>query len=257
MTEKTPNKFKHLLKIAKTLGIALGIIIVIIIIMDKIVMPAYVQLGDEVEMPDVTERDYTEALMILKEHDFKVIKEGKYNPYRNVGIVLSQNPEPFTVVKEGRTVQLTVSLGEQLVKVPNLVGISERDAEIKLLERNLNLGDIYYKPSNFPEGTIISQQYEPLMEVSKNTDIDITVSIGSEQQDVILPNLVYKSLNDAENILKRKGLYLGDIQAQVNNTLLPNTVVNQFPPPGFTLSLGDTVFIVISMIDSSATHKFD
>lgn len=231
--------------------IIISVLIVLFLIADKIVMPMYVHLGDEIEMPDVTEHDYAEALVILKQHGFKVKKEGKYDPYHNVDVVLFQNPAPYTTVKRGRLVRLTVSLGEQLAKVPDLIGISERDAEIRLSERNLKLGEKIPLTSSYPAGIIISQQYEPMMEVKKWTVINITVSIGPEQSDVIMPNLINKSLREAENIIRGRGLYIGNVEYLIKNKYVPNTILNQFPSPGAMITIGDTVFFSVSKIDST------
>ena len=53
-------------------------VIFFVIIMDKIVMPFYVQLGDEVDLPDVIEMPLIEAQRLLSEQGFQVVSEHEF-----------------------------------------------------------------------------------------------------------------------------------------------------------------------------------
>lgn len=255
MDKKESGIFAKIIKILKIGGIGAGAIIIFILLMDKVIMPLYVGYGNEVTLPDVTQNDYSSAVISLHKLGFKVVKESKYDPYANTGIVLSQNPLPFTVVKKGRTVHLTVSLGEQKVTVPNLVGISARDAEIKLQENNLMAGEIEYQFSSMPEGIVINQQYESMTELKKGTQVSFTISSGEEKKQVIMPNTINKSISIAVDMVKREGLVVGKSLFEVRNDLLPNTVIFSHPSEGQILIPGDTVYFIISKIDTSSTRK--
>ncbi|MCH7782032.1 PASTA domain-containing protein [candidate division KSB1 bacterium] len=217
-------------------------------------MPLYVRLGDEIEVPDVTEKTDVEAVLELRRYGFEAeITVQKYDPYHAKNIILSQIPEPYTRVKKGRKVVLTRSLGERNVIVPNLISLSVRNAELELSRNNLRKGEIFYNPSaEFPEGVIISQSYEAGMVVRGATVIDITVSEGPVSQKSIVPSLQEKTLDNATRISRDNKLKLVVIDALINNDYLPNTILIQYPQPGDTLSSGDSVLVVISKIDSIA-----
>ncbi len=256
MTEDIESRsklFKWMVFLFKYGMITILAVVMCFFAMDKIIMPLYVGHGNDVEMPDVTQRDYAEAIVILHTAGFRVVKESKYDPYARPGIVISQKPIPFNIVKEGRTINLTVSLGRQKVLMPNIMGISARDAELKLLESGLKPGEVDYSPSSFPEGTVISQQFENPMELEKGTKVSFAVSTGAEKENVKMPNTVNKSISVAINMVRKLGLIVGQSFARVQNDLLPNTVLVQMPNAGQTVSPGDTVLFIISKIDTSNT----
>ncbi|MFC1492976.1 PASTA domain-containing protein [candidate division KSB1 bacterium] len=256
MEKNESDIFPRLIKLLKFSGIGIASFVVFILLMDKVIMPIYVGYGNEVSLPDVTQSDYASAVISLHNLGFKVIKESKFDPYASTGIVLSQNPLPFTVVKKGRTVHLTVSLGEQKVTVPNLVGISARDAEIKLQENNLKVGEIEYQFSSMPEGIVINQQFESMTQLKRGTVVSFTISSGEEKKQVVMPNTINKSVTIAVDMVKREGLVVGTSLFEVRNDLLPNTVIFSHPSEGQVLIPGDTVYFIISKIDTSSTKKY-
>jgi len=255
MPQKETSLFFRLVLVIKISIIVFIVFFVLFLIMDNIIMPMYVHLGDEVDMPDVTEMADVEALAKLKDYGFKIKKEEKYDSYRSAGIVLDQSPPAFTSVKKGRLVRLTVSLGEKKVPVPDLIGISERDAEIRLQESSLKLGKKYRKLSSYPEGTVISQLYQPMMQVSKGTEVSITVSLGQLPDEIIMPNVINKNVSDAVETVEKKGLIVGELRFQIRNNLLPSTVIKQIPAAGHVMALHDTVYLTISRIDTIYSQK--
>jgi len=256
MQENITTKLSRYLRYFIYCVIAFCIVFALFFIMDEIVMPLYVRHGDEIPMPDVTGKDHFDAKKELELYGFIVNDTTrKYHPYRQAGEVLSQFPTYETKVKKGRTVYLTISLGGEKVKVPDLFQKSVRDAEILLLRNNLKLGrKIYYAFSReYPEGVVIEQLYEAGMEVPKGTIVHITVSRGQEPQNVPVPYVENKLLENAVDILEKNGLYAGRVvyQLDVNNEYLPNTVLLQDPKPGEIVAPGDSVHLWVSKIDTT------
>lgn len=258
MDKEFTIKYARYIRYIKYFTIASGVLFLTFLILDKIVMPLYIRLGDEIEMPDVTEKSDYEAITELRRFGFEVeIREKKYDPYHAENVVLSQSPEPFTRVKKGRLVRLTISLGERNVTVPDLISRSIRDAEVLLIKNNLRIGDTYYSPSSeFPEGVITSQSYEAGMMVKGGAKINITVSEGPVAQRIIVPSIQDKTLDNALKIISTNKLKLIVYDEFLDNDYLPNTILTQFPQPGDTLSSGDTVFVVISKIDSTGLDNY-
>jgi len=252
MPEYFTSIYSKYTKHIKYFVVTSSVIFVLFLMMDKIVMPLYVRLGDEIEVPDVTEKTDVDAVLELRRFGFEAeITDQKYDPYHAKNVILSQIPEPFTIVKKGRKVVLTRSLGERNVTVPNLISLSLRDAELKLSRNNLRKGAVFYNPSSeFPEGVIISQSYEAGMTVRGATEIGITISEGPIAQRIIVPLIQEKTLDNAIRILNDNMLNLEIYRETVNDDYLPNTILAQIPLYGDTVSSGDTILVVISKIDS-------
>ena len=235
--------------------IVFSVVFLLFIIMDKIVMPLYVRLGDEIKMPDVTGEDRYEAKLQLERLGFKVDdNEKKYHPYSQLGEVLSQSPPPFTRVKKKRLVRLTISLGEEKIKVPDLFLLSPREAELELLKNNLKLGKrIFIFLPEYTEGVVIAQSYEKDMEVPKGTVVNITINRGQKPENVTVPYVENNLLENAIDILEKNLLHAGPIEYQldINNEYLPNTVLFQNPKAGEIVFPGDSVQLWISKIDTT------
>jgi len=204
------------------------------IIMNYIVLPIYVNQGSRLSVPKVVGLPLERAKVALDSARMQPIEaETRPDPTHPAGTVISQNPLPGAVVKEGRRVYLAVSGGEIMVVVPLLRGKSTRDARFALERYGLKLGPIGSDFSeSFPENTVMDQSVPADREVAKGSAVGITVSRGKSLLEVSIPAVVGKSLTEAEKILHAAGLKVGIVTYQPGFDLLPNTVVDQFPRPG-------------------------
>ena len=223
-------------------------VIFFVIIMDKIVMPFYVQLGDEVDLPDVIEMPLIEAQRLLSEQGFQVvIRDSLYDTNHPVGIVIEQNPYPYAVVKEGRRVYITVSIGEKPIVMPNLFGVSPREAELILDTHDLKIGAKHYVPSDmYQEGTVMGQSYPQGQDIKSGVRIDIIISLGRISAKTVVPDLIGKSLHEARERLRAVKLNLAGIEWEERDNILPETVISQSLPAGQNFSPEETISLVVS-----------
>lgn len=210
-------------------------------------MPWYVDRGGEMSTPSVIGMKFEDAQRLLDSLGLNGMQgdiraDHKYP----VGSVINQNPPPGKLVNHGRRIYLTISGGEKLVVVPNLRGRTVRDGTFRLEREGLKLGSIEYATSDeFPPNTIISQQIPPDMKVRHDTYVSVVVSEGKTSNRVAVPNLNGKTLADAEQALKAIGLVLGNVAFEPLPSFLPNTIIDQFPHSGETVSQGQAVDVVV------------
>ena len=136
-------------------GIAVGILL----LLEIIVMPLYVRQNKSQYLIDVTYKSLNQAQQILRAEGFKVvINDTLYSSDFEPNTVVDQFPEPSTRVKTGRTIHLKISKLNKLVEVPNLIGQSQRSADILLKTIGLTIDTVYteYNP-DFPNGTVAWQ----------------------------------------------------------------------------------------------------
>lgn len=217
------------------------------VLLNYVIMPWYVYHGGTLTVPDVTKIPYEEALKRLDEAGLVAVESDKVldNQYP-AGTVLIQNPEAGAIVKHGRHVYLTICGGELQVVVPSLRGRSLRDARFAIERNGLVVGDVYYAASDSsPVNTVISQTLTPSERVKKGTPISITVSSGRESSTIEVPDLTGKSFSEAERILTRMGLKVGQIFFQPSAELLPNTIIGQLPLPGSPVDSATTVDLYV------------
>ena len=144
-----------------------------------------------------------------------VVKKGDpvYSDDVEQGEVVSVSPSEGAEVKEGTTVTLVISKGNQPTKVPKLTGKSQSDAEAALSQAGLSGNATEDYSDTVEKGLVISQDTDAGKEVSKGTTIGYVVSKGPKLTVVPVPSIISFDKNTAEKKLKEAGLtpeYIGD-----------------------------------------------
>jgi beta-lactam-binding protein with PASTA domain len=228
-----------------------GMLIFLALLFEFVVMPLYTKHGAERELPDVTEKSFGEAKALLESKGFRVVKEPKpkYDPVYPAGTVIFQNPAPYSHVKRGRRIYLTLSAGERMVEIPNVIGASERDAEFVLKRAGLSVGEVYYDYSNyFPAGVVSLQSATAGDTLVENSIVDITVSIGSLPSHFYVPDVRGKSLDSAKKLVLQAGLRLGEVTYEETNAYVPETVLGQKLSAGAEVARGTAVDLIVSRL---------
>ena len=224
------------------------ILLLWVLLMDWIVMPTYTHHGQERELPDVTEMLFDEAKVMLESRGFKIVKDQvKNDPDYPAGSVIFQNPAPYSKIKKGRRIYVTVSSGEVTVSVPKLIGTSERDAAFLLHQAGLTLGNVEYEYTGYyPAGVVCGQSLSPGTEVERKTLMDFTVSRGPLPDRFLVPNAVGMNVESAQKIIRGAGLNVGEITDELNRRLVPGTVLIQSVKPGSEVRQGTRIDLVVS-----------
>jgi beta-lactam-binding protein with PASTA domain len=234
-----------------------AVLFLLFLFFDYLFMPWYVNHGGTVQVPNVVGMREADALRMLDSLEFVPrISETRPDKRYPEGYVVLQNPAAEQVVKPGRRIYLTVSGGEQLVPVPILRGRSLRDAKFTLERFGLKLGNTLLQVSQeFPEGTIIAQDSLLGQKVRRGTIVNVIVSAGPSLDSLSVPNVIGRSLSDAQRILTGKNLKVGNITYQTNSEYLPNTVLDQFPKPDAVLSAGKAVDLFIAQAPEKKNNR--
>lgn len=208
--------------------------VVLFVLVDDVVMPAYVQQGKTTLVPNVVGQKAAIAREGIQKSGLVPIEsEYKQDKQYPEGTIIQQNPLGGSEVKFGRGVYLTISGGEALIVVPNLRGRSMRDASFTLERYGLKVGNMEYQPSDtLFENTVIGQSIQPGASARSGSAIDLIVSQGKNADRLPVPALLMKTFSEAEKLLAASGLTLGKVTYQVSLDLLPNTVIEQYPRAG-------------------------
>ena len=221
-------------------------VVVLLIILDVIILPIYVS-AEEYTVPNVIGTQKDEAIRILSDLKLNpIVTTSRYDEKYPKDHVIFQKPFPNSTVKEGRRIYLTISGGEQIIEVPNLINKTIRDAKITLERYGLMLGKVDSVESEFPPNIICEQEFLEGRQVTRGTAIGLKISLGPKLGMIRVPNILGRSLNEAEKILKSNSLKVGIKTYITSTTLLPNTVIDQQPSEGELVPLSDSVNVVLS-----------
>lgn len=247
-----------ILTILKRGAIVLVIAIAVFFVMDDIVMPRYVQQGETTYVPDVVGREEEAALRALEDAGLRpTVAEIRMDRNHPEGTVASQTPAAGSEVKYGRGVYLTISGGEAPATVPALRGRSLRDARLALERFSLRVGEITYEVSGqFPENTVMEQSIPSGTTMRSGTSVDLVVSQGPSADRIPVPNVIRKSYTEAERLILRAGFVIGNVTYQVNNEILPNTVIDQYPREGNFAARGEGIQLFVTQrADAPVTEE--
>jgi serine/threonine-protein kinase len=226
-------------------------VVLIYLLFDWAIMPLYTRQYQSIPVPNVLNLPYNAAERRLRDVGLKVVKgEEQFDEKVDAGDVLFQVPESGTPVKKGRRVYLTISKGHKVLTMPKVIGMSERDAKFTLEESELTLGYTDYRTDDFyPEGVVCGQSVAAGADIRHGTRIDLSVSLGIEPSEYIVPETVGLSLDQALQLIRKAGLVPGQISEQQTGKLLPNTVISQSIEAGTVVSKGDPLDLVISVLE--------
>lgn len=219
--------------------------------MDFIVMPIYVRSGQEIILPDTQGMLVEEAARLLESRGFNVVeKDPKFTTALEPGRVYEQTPAPLSKVKRGRRVYLTPSLEERLLTVPDIIGLSQRNAHLMIERTGFKIDSVFYDFSNkILEGAVIAQSIPAKLEAKRGTPIWITVSLGPQPNIFSVPYLRDKSLVTAKDLIVKAGLKEGNISYRLEEDLIPFTIIWQSINPGTRLKERLSIDLIVSITD--------
>lgn len=131
------------------------------------------------------------------------------------------------------------------ITVPNVVGMTQADAQSAISAAGLSLGTVTQEPSEtVPAGQVISQNPAAGASVSFTTAVTLVVSSGPAS--VTIPNVVGKTQSEAQAALTAAGLTLGAITYEHSATVAAGRTISQNPAAGTSAATGTAVALVIS-----------
>ena len=230
--------------------LTLGTLFVIgLLLLDNVFLSLYVNKNKDIYLPDLRNIDYNIAKEKLINLGFKVeVLFSDYNPINNPGDVVKISPRPFTKLKSGRIIKLTVASDKNDVILDDFTNISLRNVKLILNRSDLKIDTLLYEYNNtIKKNHIITQFPKPSKVLRSNDLVTLVISQGKPPNYYITPNLVNLNLNKAKENISRAGLILGNITYEYSNDFLNNTVLEQDKTPGMKLSFPARVNLIVSM----------
>lgn len=205
-------------------------------------LSSYVFVPD-IEVPDVENMSQSEAAAALRAEGLLPNSDVFYiyDEQIAVGNVVKTEPPAGRIVKQDRIIDLYVSKGPEFIVTPDLVGRTEREAEVIL--EGLNLMMIVERDYNedIPEGEIYRQQPGESFNISPGDVVVIYVSRG--RGPFRLADLVGYSEEGALEYLEENELI-----ARVRYRFTIGSsghVVEQMPAPGEEVQPGQVVELIV------------
>ena len=127
-----------------------------------------------VKVPKLAGQTQAAATAALTKAGLKVTTSQDYSKSVPSGSVISTSPGPGASVAKGGTVNLVVSQGPPLVKVPDVYKMSEADAKARLKAAGFKV-DVTYPIGITPFGRVVSQSVDAGKSIPWGSTIEIQV----------------------------------------------------------------------------------
>jgi serine/threonine-protein kinase len=136
-------------------------------------------------VPDLVGKDQSVAEDVIRASGFEPGEITKKDDEKPVGQVIGQSPKAGDELEKGSKIDLTISLGPKAkeVKMPNLIGLTEKKALSELKKADLTPGKIDREYSDaYKKGTVMWQQYAKGEKLSAGQVVNIIICRGPQDK---------------------------------------------------------------------------
>ena len=204
-------------------------------------------VSEDVEVPGLIGLYEEEANRVLEEKNLALNVLERKHSNQEEGRIIYQDPAEGMKIKPYSVVKVIVSLGAQTVVVPNVVGYSQREAEITIENAGLRLGQHEYIDSDLPKGTVVRQSIEPDTEVVDGTEIVLVISKGPKIELVQVGEYIGLKEDIARQLIDNDNLNVGKVTKEYNDEYNEGLVFKQSPNHGDTVEKGTKIDIWVSL----------
>jgi serine/threonine-protein kinase len=128
--------------------------------------------------------------------------------------------------------------------IPNLVGESERTAQLRLQQDGLQLTAVSeVRTTEYPIGTIVAQSPAPK---TRGTELSLLVNRGEGGATYLMPDLIGVNAERAADVLRSRGFRVALVGDQPYPGVPTGIVLRQNPQGGFQISPGEPISLEVS-----------
>lgn len=223
-------------------------------------LKCYTNHGESLQVPSYIGMGLKEATKKARQRDFEVVvNDSIYEPGKPPGVVLRQNPEPESRVKQGRTIYFTVAKNNpDIVTLPELAGSDDYDLYSRKCSRLGLKPRIAARVADPAEpNTIIQVLYRGdtiTQEISRGFRVEMGATIDfivSEQvtMTVAIPDCYCQTYDAAVFLITSSNLNVGSIYENATVTDRQTAYVYKQSPafdPNGTLRVGEQITLYLT-----------
>jgi len=219
----------------------LALVLLVVALLSALTAMRFAIHGQETKVPDLVGKTPAEARRIAEAAGFEMLIERQYfSATVPEGRILSQVPAAGTRTRRGWQLGVAESLGPQRVEIPNVIGESERAAEINIRRRGLDVSAV--SQILMPGATadqVVAQSPPPNASGVSAPKISLLTAQPAPPQACVMPSFVGHTLESASAALKGAGFHLGNVTSVAPAAPSPaSIIVSQTPPAGGKITAG-------------------
>ncbi len=193
--------------------VLMALVLVVVALGSALTAMRYAIHGREVAVPKLVGMTPAQAEKILAAKGLMLDTERRfYSPDVPEGRVMSQVPDPGTLVRRGWRVRIAESLGPQRVTIPDILGQSSRAAEINIRRWGLELGTVATVDlPDLPPNQVVAQSPPPNASGIASPKISLLETAPPEPPAYVMPDFVGQPLALARQQVRDAGFTVGTV----------------------------------------------
>ncbi|MGE5474866.1 MAG: Stk1 family PASTA domain-containing Ser/Thr kinase [Ignavibacteriales bacterium] len=206
-----------------------------------------------IKAPNIVGMQVEEAKELLKQNNITIKEtERRYDDKLAKDAIISQDPIADMEMKSPGEIRVVVSEGQETVNVPDLTGMSYREAQNELQKYGLLIRIIYEPNAEIPQNYVIRQTPAANSPFAKNSEVQVFVSDGAENAKIKVPNLIGMSETDARQLIRDSRLTLGDVSYTKDSSQSDGVVLFQSISPDTEVTNLTKVSITVNSLNANS-----
>ncbi|GGH31616.1 PASTA domain-containing protein [Sphingobacterium alkalisoli] len=211
----------------------------------------YTKHGDAQEVPVLKGLNIEEAKRTLDRVGLEYVVDSVYQMDAKPGLVIEQDPEASALVKNGRTIYLTIiTRTAPEIAFPDVIDKTFIEASAIIKNHSLKIGDTVYV-SDIARDVVLDAKFagQPIKSgrmVSKGSKITLVLGNGRGANEVEVPMVLNLTLAEAKFAIQGVGLNIGNITGNISDTSTAR-IIAQFPDTSSRIiSIGTPIDLTLS-----------
>ncbi len=198
----------------------------------------------EVQVPDLTNRTANEATGAAADLGLTIRVDETRRPDPKVPAdrVVAQEPSAGSTARRQRSVRVWLSAGSRAAVVPELIGETERAAQLRLAQAGLELAGVSEIRSQAYPSEVVIAQAAP----SAGVGVSLLVNRGERGASYVMPDLIGVSGDRAAKILRDQGFRVAVVGSMPYPGVASGVVLRQSPQAGFQIAPGEPISLEVS-----------
>ena len=229
--------------------VLLALVLLVVALISALTAMRFAIHGQETKVPDLVGKTPAEARRIAEASGFDMVVERQYfSAAVPEGKILSQAPAAGMRIRRGWQLRVAQSLGPQRVEIPNVIGESERAAEINIRRRGLDVSVV--SQISLPGATadqVLAQSPPPAASGVSVPKISLLTAQPAPPQTYVMASFVGHTLESATAALKAAGFRVGNVTS-VAPPAAPSpesVIVSQTPAAGGKITAGSEISFAV------------
>lgn len=198
----------------------------------EVYIPSFVGKGED-EIYDI------HRVMIIKDYIYS-------DTAKKDEVIYQSHTGKKKIPKDGvYTLGVTVSLGKKTVIVPNLAGMTQRDAQNALNDLGVRV-DIEYVCGDYDSGRVLYHIPKKNSEIMANGRVTLYISRSQNDKSITVPEFEGMNIMDAITLAQSNDIIVGDISYVSTEDIPEGYVLSQSLPVGIIVKKNSKINFKVS-----------